>query len=56
MAAKKKSDGERKLFVVTSSASTPFGELRLGQVAEEGAAILKTHGHLFRPLEVTYQA
>ena len=44
------------LFVVQTSASGPVGELRRGQVAEEGAAILKTHGHLFAPLKITYKA
>lgn len=56
MAAKKHTDEGPKLFVVTTPASTGSTELRIGQVAEEGAAILKTHPHLFRPLEVTYRA
>lgn len=51
-----KSGGERKFFVVTTPASTQGIELRLGQIAEEGAKILKTHAHLFRALEVTYKA
>jgi hypothetical protein len=46
----------RELFVVTTPASTADAELRIGQVAEAGAKILKTHAHLFKPLTVTYKA
>lgn len=44
------------LFTVATAASTKGYELRPGQIAEAGAPILKTHGHLFKPLEVTYTA
>jgi hypothetical protein len=46
----------RELFVVTTPASFSGAELRIGQIAEEGAKILKTHAHLFKPVEVTYKA
>ena len=55
-ASRRAKSTERQLFAVTVPASTPSGELRRGQLAEEGAPILKTHGHLFQPIAIDFKA
>lgn len=45
---------EPKLFVVKTSAMGAVN-VRRGEVAIEGAQILRTHPSLFAPLEITYR-
>lgn len=51
-----KKQDNKKLFIAKTAAVGDGLAIRPGEVAVEGAEILRTHGHLFKPLEITYHA
>ena len=53
--AKQAAAETQNLFVATTSTIGAVN-VRRGEIAVEGAAILRTHPHLFKPLEIAYKA